>query len=70
MHNLKRYLFWGLLTLGITLWGCGGGGAELQSRTSTTTVGQELIDLKAAYDKGVISKDEYLSQKEKILERD
>ena len=36
----------------------------------TTTIGQELIDLKAAYEKGVITKEQYENQKEKILDRD
>lgn len=33
------------------------------------TAGQELIDLKAALDKGVINKDEYETKRKKILER-
>ena len=50
--------------------GCGGGGGgEVRSDISTTTVGQELMDLKSAYEKGVITKEEYESVREKILER-
>jgi hypothetical protein len=64
------FILFSLLVFGSGLWGCGGGGAELQSHTTTTTVGQELVDLKAAYDKGVITKDQYESQKKKILKRD
>jgi len=56
------------LAVGIT--GCGGGGAEVKSHTTTTTVGQELMDLGAAYEKGVITEKEYKSAKEKILERE
>jgi hypothetical protein len=54
-------------TAGFT--GCGGGGAELKSNTTTTTVGQELMDLESAYKKGVITEKEYNSAKKKILER-
>ena len=49
--------------------GCGGGGADLKSHTTTTTVGQELMDLESAYKKGVITEKEYNSAKKKILER-
>jgi len=49
--------------------GCGGGGAELKSHTTTTTVGQELMDLESAYKKGVITEKEYNRAKKKILER-
>ena len=35
-----------------------------------TTVGEELIDLKKAYDAGAITEEEYNEIKEKILERD
>ncbi len=36
---------------------------------STATQGQELIDLQAAYDKGVIDKKEYERAKKRILDR-
>jgi len=49
--------------------GCGGGGAELKSHTTTTTVGQELTDLETAYKKGVITEKEYNTAKKKILDR-
>lgn len=44
-----------------------GGGDETVQQTKTTTVGQELIDLKAAYDKGIITERQYEEQKEKLL---
>ena len=47
--------------------GCGGGDSTVQA--STTTVGQELTDLKKAYDDGIVTEKEYQESKEKILER-
>jgi len=41
--------------------------AKTQVETSTT--GQQLIDLKAAYDQGVISKSEYERKRKDILRR-
>ena len=44
-----------------------GGGDETTVRTKTTTTGQELQDLKAAYDKGIITERQYEQQKERLL---
>lgn len=51
----------------LSLSGCGGGGAKTYYLNRTTTVGQELSDLQAAYQKGAMSEAEYTSQREKIL---
>lgn len=59
-----------MVYLTIALAGCGGGGAEVKSHSTTTTVGQELMDLESAYKKGVITEKEYNSAKKKILERE
>ena len=48
---------------------CGGGGAEIKSHVTTTTTGQQLIDLKKALDAGAITKDEYDKERKKILDR-
>jgi hypothetical protein len=48
---------------------CSGGGADVQSDIRTTTVGQELNDLKKAYDSGAISQAEYEKQRQLILNR-
>jgi uncharacterized membrane protein len=48
--------------------GCGG--ADVHTQTTTTTTGQELMDLKKAYDTGVISEKEYERKREEILDRD
>jgi len=48
---------------------CGGGGAEVQSRTNVRgqTIGQELIDLQRARDGNLISQQEYDRQRQRIL---
>jgi hypothetical protein len=53
-----------------TLVGCGGGGAKVQSDITTTTKGQQLLDLKKALDSGAISQKEYESLRKKVLEDD
>jgi hypothetical protein len=57
----------GVLGLGVVA--CGGGGAEVRSEVTTTTVGQQLMDLKKAYDAGAMTKDEYEKERKKVLER-
>ena len=54
----------------IALAGCGGSPKSDPYHTNTTTtIGQELSDLKQAYDKGIISKSEYEKTKQAILTR-
>lgn len=48
---------------------CGGGGAEVRSEVSTTTTGQQLIDLKKALDSGAINQQEYDKERKKILDK-
>ncbi|MDH4042685.1 MAG: SHOCT domain-containing protein [Gammaproteobacteria bacterium] len=52
------------LTLGLSA--CGGGGATTKV-DARGTQGQQLLDLKEAYDKGVINEKEYNKTKERIL---
>ena len=40
-----------------------------RTEVETTTTGQQLIDLKAAYDQGVISKSEYERKRKDILRK-
>lgn len=47
--------------------GCGGSKSTGDQTVKTTTKGQELQDLDAAYKKGIISEKEYNEQKKKIL---
>jgi hypothetical protein len=55
------------VALALGLAGCGGGGAEVKSEITTTTKGQQLMDLKKAYDAGAMSKDEYERERQRIL---
>ena len=43
---------------------------DTYSTNITTTVGDELIDLKKALDSGAINQEEYDVMKEKLLQRD
>ncbi len=54
-----------LIALSLGLAACGGGGATTAIETQTT--GQQLIDLKAALDAGVITQREYDTKRQQIL---
>jgi hypothetical protein len=60
-----------MIVLMASLGGCcgGGGGSTVKNETTTTTLGDELKDLKDAYDKGIISEKEYNASKEKIIKQ-
>jgi hypothetical protein len=49
--------------------GCGGGGAEVRTKTYTKTLGRELMDLHDSYKKGIISEKDYNEAKQKLLEQ-
>jgi hypothetical protein len=65
--TLVLFVVCGLLLFGVAA--CGGGGAEVRSDISTTTTGQQLIDLKKALDAGAITQQEYEKERKKILDR-
>ena len=48
---------------------CGGGGADVKQQTTTTTLGNELQDLDAAYKKGLLTEKEYNEAKKKIMKK-
>lgn len=56
-----------LAVVAATVTACGGGGATNANTVQTTTVGQQLIDLKKALDSGAITEAEYERQRKKIL---
>lgn len=65
---MNRALFSGLLAaLVLGLAGCGGGDTEVKSEITTTTKGQQLIDLQKALEAGAINKDEYERERQRIL---
>lgn len=59
------------LLLGIALLACISGCALFNHGTMhynrTTTIGQELVDLQEARDKGAMSEDEYIAVKKEIM---
>jgi hypothetical protein len=65
----KIGLFCAALLLGISLLGCGGGGAKTTVTATDKTIGQELMDLDKAYKDGILTEKEYEKQKKKILKR-
>lgn len=51
-----------------SLSGCAGGGTQVES-TTTTTLGQELEDLDAAHEKGIITDRQYDDAKKKLIQK-
>lgn len=58
-----------VLCAGLVVTGCGRSSSNTSTtNVSTTTAGQELEDLKAAFDSGVISEEEYEEKRQQILD--
>lgn len=68
MNRMKAAIAISMVMAVLSVTACGG--ADVRTQTTTTTTGQELMDLKKAYDAGVISEKEYERKREEILERD
>ena len=64
----KMVLLASVMTLVLGLSACGGNDTQTTVKT-TETQGKQLLDLKEAYDKGVITEKEYERTKEEILEQ-
>ena len=60
-----RIILTALMILSLTA--CGG--ADVQTTTHNTTMGQELMDLNSSYKQGIITEKEYENAKELIMER-
>lgn len=56
-----------IIALTLAMSACGGGGATTKVEAKGTQ-GQQLLDLKEAYDKGVITEKEYNKTREQILD--
>ena len=67
MKRMTTWILVGLIAAGVLLTACGGGGAKVESKTKTTTLGKELLDLDKAYKDGVISEKQYQKAKEELL---
>jgi len=64
--RIEVFLLWGAVLLS----GCisvSSGERTVQETPATTTLGQQLQDLKAQYDKGLISEREYNQRKDSLL---
>ncbi|MBL8246353.1 MAG: hypothetical protein JNL89_19300 [Rhodanobacteraceae bacterium] len=65
MRICVQMLLCAILSLGLVA--CGGGGATI--RASGQTCGQELNDLKSAFETGAISKKEYARLRDATIKR-
>jgi uncharacterized membrane protein len=57
-----------LIAIAAGLYGCGGGGAKVQTESSVT-LGQELMDLDKAYEKGLISEKDYNKTRKELIKK-
>ena len=64
---IALFLLCSVLMFGLTA--CGGGGATSSTQVSTQTLGQELTDLKKAYDSGAMSEKEFESARKALLKK-
>jgi len=66
---MKYFILTAFCASTLALSGCFGGGTDVETYATNATMGQELIDLKASFDAGIINEDEYEDAKEDIMER-
>jgi uncharacterized membrane protein len=56
----------GLMITAVAITGCGRT-TKVENTTSTQTLGQEMIDLKKAFDEGAITEKEYNNAKKSLM---
>jgi uncharacterized protein YceK len=66
-HGMHKTLL--LLLVTFLLSGCGGESTRIASETHTTTIGQELLDLDRARQRGIITEREYEQAKDDVIRR-
>jgi hypothetical protein len=69
MKRLRASILFLVVLAGIGFMACGGDKTKSPAPTPTTTLGQELQDLKEAYDKGIITEREYEKAKKSLMEQ-
>ena len=69
MKQLKLVMIFLAALMFGSLSACGGGGSKVTSTTTTTTMGQELQDLDASYQKGIITEKQNNKAKSDILKK-
>jgi uncharacterized membrane protein len=70
MKKLGIFFLVGLLVVSFTFAGCGRKQrTNVQTTTTTTTLGQELVDLQQAYEKGIITEKEYNDLKKQAMKK-
>lgn len=71
MKNLRLFIIGIIALFALGTSGCCGGGSEVktENKNYSTTLGNELQDLRDAYDKGIISEKEYKQAREKLLQQ-
>ncbi len=66
---MKNAKILSIIVLVLTLSACGGGGADVVTNTTNTTMGQELMDLDASFKKGLLTESQYNKAKKNIMNR-
>ena len=69
MKKLGALLLVVFLATSLILAGCGGKKSSATVEANTTTLGQELIDLQQAYEKGIITEKQYNDLKKKAIKK-
>jgi hypothetical protein len=49
--------------------GCGGGGAKMETSTTTVTLGKQLMDLDKAHKEGALDEKQYKKAKNDLLKK-